>query len=54
MEALDKGWAGWAKQAAELHTFHADHENWTKEGKGFFKLNNDNIGAVREDLATDY
>ena len=26
-EALAKGWAGWAQQATELHTFRADHEN---------------------------
>ena len=29
-EALAKGWAGWAQQAAELHTFRADHENRSK------------------------
>ena len=54
METLDRGWAAWIKQAAELHTFRADHENRTKEGKGFFKLNNESIAAVREDLAVDY
>ena len=53
-EALAKGWAGWAQQAAKLHTFHADHENQTKAGQGFFKLSNKSIVAVREDLATDY
>ena len=26
-KGLDKGWAGWTKQAEELHTFCADHEN---------------------------
>ena len=52
-EALAKGWAGWAQQAAELHTFHADHENQTKAGQGFFKLSNKSIAAVREDLTTD-
>ena len=54
VEALAKGWAGWAQQAAELHTFHADHENRTKEGKGFLKLNDESIATVREDLAADY
>ena len=53
-KALDRGWARWTKQVAKLHTFRADHENRTKEGKGFFKLNNDSIAAVREDLAADY
>ena len=54
MEALDRVWTGWTKQAAELHTFRADHENRMKEGKGFFKLNNDSIAAVCEDLAAHY
>ena len=53
-DALANGWAGWAQQAAELHTFRADHENRAKEGKGFFKLNDDSIATVREDLAKDY
>ena len=54
MEALDRGWAGWTKQAAELHTFRANHENQMKAGKGFFKLNNDIIAAVCEDLVAEY
>ena len=53
-DALANGWAGWAQQAAELHTFRADQENRAKEGKGFFKLDNDSIATVREDLAKDY
>ena len=51
---MGKGWAGWAQQAAELHTFYADQENQTKVGNGFFKLNSESIAAVREDLADDY
>ena len=53
-DAFANGWAGWAQQTAELHTFCADHKNRVKEGKGFFKLNNDSIATVREDLAKDY
>ena len=53
-EALAKCWARWTQQAAELHTFRADHENETKARKCFFKLNNESIAAVREDLAVDY
>ena len=53
-EALAKGWARWAQQVAELHTFCADHENRTKAGKGFFKLNDRSIASVREDLAANY
>ena len=46
--ALDKGWAGWAKQVAELHTYRVDWENRCKEGNGFYKLNEESIAAVRE------
>ena len=53
-DALANGWARWVQQAAELHTFRADHENRAKEGKGFFKLNENSIATVREDLAKDY
>ena len=51
--ALAKVWAGWTQPATELHTFRADHKNRTKQGKGFFKLNNESIVAVRKDLAAD-
>ena len=51
---MTKGWAGWAQQAAELHTFRGDHETQTKAGKGFFKLSNESIATVRKDMATDY
>ena len=37
-EAINRGWAEWAKQAAELHTLRVDQENPQKEGKGFYKL----------------
>ena len=53
-DTLAKGWVGWAQQVAELHRFRADHENRVKEGKGFFKLNDESITTVREDLANDY
>ena len=53
-EALAKCWARWTQQAAELHTFRADHENETKARKCFFKLNNESIAAVHEDLGANY
>ena len=53
-EALHKGWAGWTKHVAELHTFRADQENRLKEGKGFYKLNEESITAVHKVLAADY
>ena len=38
----------------ELHTYCADRENRRKDDKGFYKLSEDNIATVREDLAEDY
>ena len=52
--ALDKGWMAWVTQAAELHTYRADWENRIKEGRGFYKLNEESIVTVRDDLAQDY
>ena len=48
--ALDRGWAEWAKQAAELHTYRDNQENREIEGKGFYKLNKEGISTVCEDL----
>ena len=47
-------WTNWAKKAAELYTFCVDQENWQKEGKGFYKLNEESIASVREDLTANY
>ena len=52
--ALDKGWMAWAAQATELHTCRVNLENRRKEGQGFYKLNDDSIVAIHEDLAQDY
>ena len=52
--AMDKGWEAWAAQAAELHTYRADWENRKKEGRGFYKLSEETVATVREDLVKDY
>ena len=52
--ALEKGWMAWATQAAELHTYRADFVNQKKEGRGFYKLSDDNLASMREDLSKDY
>ena len=52
--ALDKGWMAWAMHEAELHTYRVDWENRRKEGRGFYKLNEESIAAVREDLTQHY
>ena len=51
---MDKGWGAWAAQTAELHTYLADWENRKKEGRGFYKLSDEIVATVREDLAKDY
>ena len=37
-EAMDRGWADWARQAVKFHTYRADQEDRRKEGKGFYNL----------------
>ena len=49
--AMDKGWEAWAVQAAELHTYRADWENRKKEARGFYKLSEETMATVSEDLA---
>ena len=51
--AMDKGWMAWAAQAVELHTYLTDFEN-RKDDRGFYKLSDDTIASVREDLSKDY
>ena len=51
---LDNGWAAWAPQVAELHTYRADGENRRKEGRGFFKLNDKSVATIRVELAHNY
>ena len=51
--ALDKGWVGWAKQATKHHTYRVDWENRCKEGKGFYKLSDDRIATICEDMMWD-
>ena len=53
-EAMNRGWADWAKQATELHTFRVDKENRRKEGKSFYKLDEGSIATVLEHLTSDY
>ena len=50
---LDNGWKTWSTQAAELQLLHADRDNRNKYGQGFFKMSEEAITAVQEDLARD-
>ena len=53
-ETLDAGWKKWSAQAAELQVLRADAENRQKDGKGFLKMDKNNIALVREDLEEDF
>ena len=48
-KSLDKGWKTWSTQATELQILRADYKN-RKEGWGFFKMDDNNIQLLREDL----
>ena len=48
-----QGWADWAQQATELHTYRTDQENKRNKGQRFYKLNEDNIATIWEDLVKD-
>ena len=52
--AMDKGWEAWAAQTAELHSYRTNWANQKKEGRGLYKLNNETVATMREDLAKDY
>ena len=54
-EAIDQGWAEWAKQPAELHTLHwADQETGRRKVRASTKLNEESIATVGDDLTADY
>ena len=53
-EALARGWQEWSTPAAELQVFRADAENWKKEGRGFYKMDESNIQVLREDLTDEF
>ena len=42
------------KTGGETPHYRADWENRRKDGKGFYKLSEDNIAMVQEDLTQDY
>ena len=52
-ESMDKGWQTWSAQAAELQLLRADRENRKAQGQGFFKMSDDTIAAIQEDIAKD-
>ena len=52
-ESLQKGWKTWSAQAAELQLLRADRENRKPHGSSFFKMSEEAIATVQEDIAKD-
>ena len=50
---MDKGWKSCSAQAAELQILRADKDNRKTQGPGFFKMIEDAISTVQEDIARD-
>ena len=53
-ESAEKLWREWAQQAAELQTLRADAENRKKTGDGFYKMDEESIVNIREELSEDF
>ena len=52
-ESMEKGWKTWSAQAAELQLLRADRENRKAQGQGFFKMTEEAISTIQEDIAKD-
>ena len=52
-ESMEKGWKTWSAQAAELQLLRADRENRKAQGHGFFKMTEEAISTIQEDIAKD-
>ena len=53
-ESTEKLWREWSQQAAELQTLRADAENRKKTGDGFYKMDEESIVNIREELSEDF
>ena len=53
-ECSEKVWKEWSQQAAELQTFRADAENRRKAGDKFYKMDEESIVTIREELSEDF
>ena len=47
------GWETWSAQVVELQIFRADQENRQKEGEGFYKLDEDSVPTIQDELMSD-
>ena len=52
-ESLDKGWMTWLAQATKVQLLHTNKENRKVSGQEFFKITEEHISPVQEDLAWD-
>ena len=52
-DSLEKGWKTWLAQAAKLQLLRADKDNQKAHGSGFFKMSEEAIMVVQDDLAHD-
>ena len=53
-ESTEKLWKEWSQQAAELQTLRADAENRKKTGDKFYKMDEESIVTIREELSEDF
>ena len=53
-ECTEKIWKEWSQQAAEMQTLRADAENWKKAGDKFYKIDEESIVTIREELLEDF
>ena len=53
-ESIEKCWKTWSAQAAELQLLRADRDNWKAQGQGFFKMTEEAISTIQEDIAKDF
>ena len=47
-------WKEWSQQAVELQTFREDAENRKKAGDNFYKMDEESIVTIREELSDDF
>ena len=52
-DSLDKGWKTWSAQAEELQILCADRDNRKTQGPRFFKMIEEAISTIQEDIAKD-
>ena len=49
-----KMWMQWSQQATELQILRADAENRKKAGNNFYKMDEESIVTIREELSDDF